>query len=169
MEGLKKLDGVLNWIIDLFAVIAAALIGIMMVGVTIEVFMNFIRQPIIWVIELSQYGLILMTFLGAPWVLRRNAHVVMGFIKERQKPAVQRKMDLTIFFLSAITCLIIGWYGAKVGLDYFLTNFTYSDSQYFRIPAWTLEISIPISFVIMFIQFSKMVYESWSMKDPNPQ
>jgi C4-dicarboxylate transporter, DctQ subunit len=165
MKVLMQLDRVFNWIIDFFAVVAAVMIGLMMVGVSIAVFMNYVSQPIIWVIELSQYGLVLMTFLAAPWVLKRNGYVVMGLIREKQKPAVQRKMDLAIYFMGALTCMILVFYGAKVGMDYFQTNFTYSDSSYFTIPAWSMEIWIPISFALMFIQFIKMFHSSWKMKD----
>ena len=39
----------------------------------------------LWVIEVSEYALLFITFLGAPYLLEKNAHVVLDLLYEPRR------------------------------------------------------------------------------------
>lgn len=50
-------------------------------GVSLDVILRNLRLGgLPWMLEASEYALFLLTFLGAPWVLRLGAHVRVDFV-----------------------------------------------------------------------------------------
>ena len=92
----------LNTIIDVFewltlwmAILAAGLILAMSGWITYDVltryFLNF-ASP--WAFDLSEYALVWITFLGAPWVLLQDRHVRIELLVDVLPRAAQRALGL---------------------------------------------------------------------------
>ena len=49
----------------------------------------FLNRPLVWVLELTEYALLWVTFLGAAWLLRQGGHVqvdvIVDFMSRRWK------------------------------------------------------------------------------------
>jgi C4-dicarboxylate transporter DctQ subunit len=160
MGFVKKFEVVFDFILDLFAGLAAILIVILMVGVTAQVCMTyFLNRPVIWVIEIAQYCLVFITFLGSPWVLKHRGHVMMDLWVERLGVGMEARVRGLTSIIGMITCLIVTWYGVRVGWDYFQISFTYSDSDLIRVPAYLLVSVIPVSAFLMSIEFFRTAYQ----------
>lgn len=58
-----------------------ASVGFIALGISLDVILRNLRLGgLPWMLEASEYGLFLLTFLGAPWVLRLGAHVRVDII-----------------------------------------------------------------------------------------
>ncbi len=62
----------------------------MTIGITMDVFLRFFfNTPTIWVDELSNYTLLMMSFLGLAWALSEKSHIRIDIVVNRLPRIVQ--------------------------------------------------------------------------------
>ena len=72
---IRLIDSAMGRICDAFGVAASLVIAFLALSVGAEVVVRNLGLPAFgWTLELCEYGLLLVSFLGAPWVLRRHAN-----------------------------------------------------------------------------------------------
>lgn len=144
-------------LVDGMAVLAAALLVWLMVAVTLSVVMrNLGLQPWAWLFTSTEYAMLYITMLGAPWLVRMRGHVHIELVTA-MLPAPARILLSRMVAASCVAiCLYLGWRG------YLLvqTNIARGDfdvrSYYF--PRWMLTIAFPVSFGLMAIEFARFVF-----------
>jgi C4-dicarboxylate transporter DctQ subunit len=139
------------------AFIAALSLVWLMVSVVLSVAMrNFGVQPFAWLFTSAEYGLLYMTMLGAPWLVRERGHVHIELVTAALPPPVRRAVSRAWRLACVAVSLILAWYG----LELFLTNIERNDFDvraYFY-PRWMLTITFPIAFSLMAIEFARFVF-----------
>ena len=109
---------------DLFLGLMAYLSGIILVFVMLSVcgdvvLRYFFNRPSSWVIEVSQYLLVYITFLGTAWVLKEDGHIIVDVVTVRLSPQTQAFLGIITSLMGAFVCLIIFWFGGVETLDHF--------------------------------------------------
>lgn len=156
---MKQLSAIFDRTIDLLAAFAKVLIILGMLVVSADVFMSyFFNRPMAWVLESTQFSLVFITFLGTAWVLRNNGHVRMDIIIDQFNQKTRNRINIVTFTLCASACLVVFWYGVKVAWDYIQINYVFEGTL--TIPAFLLEMVIPIGSLLLFIQFLRNAYGS---------
>jgi TRAP-type C4-dicarboxylate transport system permease small subunit len=139
------------------AFLAAAALVWLMVSVVLSVAMrNFGLQPFAWLFTSAEYGLLYMTMLGAPWLVREKGHVHIELVTAALPPRVRRVVSRAVALACVVVSLILAWYG----LELVLTNIERNDFDvraYFY-PRWLLTITFPIAFSFMAIEFARFVF-----------
>ncbi|MYM54288.1 TRAP transporter small permease [Thalassovita mangrovi] len=141
----------------LMAFIAGAMLLWLMVSVVVSVLMrNLGLQPFAWLFTSSEYALLYMTMLGAPWLVREKGHVHIELVTSALPPAMQ----VVVSRLVAAGCVLVSLILAWKGLELVMTNIERHDydvrAYYF--PRWILTISFPISFTLMAVEFARFVF-----------
>lgn len=156
---MRALIRIYDGLLSLMALIAAGTLVWLMVSVVTSVAMrNLGLQPPAWLFTSSEYGLLYMTMLGAPWLVRERGHVHIELVTAALPPAVRRVVSRAVAAACVAVSLILAWYG----LELFLTNVERNDFDvraYFY-PRWLLTITFPIAFTFMAIEFSRFVFGS---------
>ncbi len=135
---------------------AAALVWLMVSVVTSVAMRNLGIQPFAWLFTSAEYGLLYMTMLGAPWLVRERGHVHIELVTAALPPPVRRVVSRGGALACVAVSLALAWYG----LQLFLTNIERNDYDvraYFY-PRWLLTITFPIAFSFMAIEFSRFVF-----------
>ncbi|MEL6128072.1 MAG: TRAP transporter small permease [Pseudomonadota bacterium] len=139
------------------ALVAAATLVWLMVSVVASVVMrNAGVQPFAWLFTSAEYGLLYMTMLGAPWLVREKGHVHIELVTAALPETLRRVVSRIVAAACVAVSLILAWYG----LELFLTNIERNDYDvraYF-FPRWMLTITFPIAFSVMAIEFSRFVF-----------
>ena len=157
-NSMKWLNAIFERTVDVLGFSAAVLIAVVMLGVTLEICLRyFTPYSMVWIIELTQYGLVFITFLGATWVLKRDKHTSIDIVLNQLSPRPRNVVNVIISILGAIVCLIVTAYGTKVVLDYMQMSYFYPHASLW-IPAHLLAAVIPLSGFLLFIQFLKRGY-----------
>lgn len=118
MIGWKRLDRAVNYTIDAMAVLAGSAILFVMFSICYEVVVRFFHfRPPVWVTEITEYLLLYMTFLGAPWVLKQNGHVRVDIVVARFRKKIQKAFDFGISLAGMLICAVLVWYGAKTSWE----------------------------------------------------
>ena len=135
---------------------AATLVWLMVSVVTSVAMRNFGMQPFAWLFTSAEYGLLYMTMLGAPWLVREKGHVHIELVTAALPVPLRRIVSRLIAAACVAVSLTLAWYG----LELFLTNIERNDYDvraYFY-PRWMLTISFPIAFSFMAIEFARFVF-----------
>jgi len=139
------------------AAIAGATLVWLMVSVIVSVAMrNFGLQPYAWLFTSAEYGLLYMTMLGAPWLVREKGHVHIELVTAALPKPAGALLSRLVAALCVAVSLILAW----KGLDLFQKNIARNDfdvrAYYF--PRWMPTITFPVAFTLMAIEFSRFVF-----------
>ena len=160
MKRLTKSARIFDITINSFAYLAALYLAFILLSVSAGVVMRyFVGQPLNWVLELSEYGLLYITFLAATWILKREGHVKIDLVLDRLTSRTRAIVNIITSIICILVCLTLVWYGSKITVEYFLMG-RYEDTP-LRIPlAYVLGI-IPLGSFLLAIQFIRRTYGYW--------
>lgn len=145
----------LRWhekIVDFFGHCAGWVFGIVAILICLDIGIRYFGLgALAWVIELSEYMMYAAAFLGAPWVLRQNGHVALDLLTSKLPDRPGRKVEIlaSAFGLLATVAMTVYGFSAVYGAwhDNMVTVKTW------RYHEWILLLPIPISGVLMAIEF----------------
>ena len=154
---MRHLIRIYDGLLSLMALIAAMTLVWLMVSVVVSVLMrNLGLQPFAWLFTSAEYGLLYMTMLGAPWLVREKGHVHIELVTAALPPTIRPVVSRFVAVLCVAVSTILAWYG----LELFLTNIERNDFDvraYF-FPRWLLTITFPIAFSFMAVEFARVVF-----------
>ena len=74
-------------LVNFLGLIAGILLVALTVLVCCDVMARYFRLfSMPWSLDFAQYGLFVITFFGAPWVLSTNGHITIDLVVERLSP-----------------------------------------------------------------------------------
>lgn len=72
-----------------------------------------------WAFDLSEYALIWITFLGAPWVLLQDRHVRIELLVDVLPRPAQRALGIAVSLIAICACLVLTWKTGVAAMQYF--------------------------------------------------
>ena len=152
MKHSTRVGAIFDGILNVFAFLSALLLAFIMLSICLEVIMRyFLNRPLVWVIEMSEYALLYITFLGTAWLLRREGHVTVDILLARLNPKNQAALGFLSSIIGIIISLILIWYGSEVAWDHHQRGvFKPTVLQFPTAPVLAI---IPIGSVILAMQF----------------
>lgn len=160
MKITTKAGAFFEGVIGIGALVASILLTFALLSVCLEVILRyFLGQPTIWVVEITEYILLFITFLGAAWVLKREGHVKVDLISNRLNSRAQTFLETVTSIISAIVCLVLAWYTAQLTWDYFQRNVEVI--AVFKVPKAPILAIIPLGYFLLFIQFIRRSHGFW--------
>lgn len=134
------------------AVVAGALMVAMMVAIVTDVVLrNLGTQSSAHLFTFTEYWLLLIPLLGAPWLAREKGHIYVEVLLVNLPPAARRAATRIILLACVAVCAILAWYGADITIRNYLQAET--DVRSFDMPRWMLMLFMPLSFGMMAIEF----------------
>jgi TRAP-type C4-dicarboxylate transport system permease small subunit len=138
------------------AVVAGALLAAMALAIVVDVVArNLGLRPPAHTLTLTEYGLLYVTMLGAPWLVREKGHVHIELLTAALGPRARFRVTRVVYALCVLTCIVIFWFGLEVTLDQWRRAVI--DVRSFDMPRWLLTASIPLSFGLMTIEFARFL------------
>ena len=134
------------------AVAAALILGLLALLVTGDVLArNLGLGTLPWILEVSEYGLPLATFLVAPWLLHRNEHVRLDVLLTSLPHGVARALDRFSDAVGLAVSAIFVAYGARAVASSAQQGALVIKSVVF--PEWWLYAPVPICFAFLAVEF----------------
>lgn len=143
------------------------LLSTLIVLASTQIFLrNFFDIGLVWVDPFLRAMVLWLGLIGASVAAREHKHIQIDVLTRLLKKNIMLPVQVAVDQFSAWVCLIIAWYGASwIYLDY-----VDQIDSFIGVPAWTLEIIIPISFGIIGMRyFSHSVQGLWQYFQPDNQ
>lgn len=164
-----RLDRYLTIIHRLMATIAAALVLFMMLAISYSVLTRYLfNRPIAWIVEISSYLMLYITFLGTAWLLRRDGHVEIDLLTSNLSPRRKALLKSVTSIGGVLVGLILTWKGSAVTIDYFKRGVTVMGIL--NTPQFLLMAIIPIGGFLLLVEFILRIFHFGRMgfKKGNP-
>ncbi len=160
-----RLPSIFDRFVDSLVVLAIVLMAFAWLAICYDVFVRFFfNRSIIWLIEVIEYILLSVCFLGAAWLLRREGHITVDVVVNRLNPRAQALLNIVTSILGIITFLIITWYGMEVVWGHFQTGLRLETTL--GPPKYAVMAVIPLGSFLLIIQLIRRTYgylRGWSM------
>jgi C4-dicarboxylate transporter DctQ subunit len=151
-EQKDKLDSLLDRLNSVMAWIAALAIIFMMFAISYAVMMRYVwNKPVPWIVEISSYLMLYITFLGTAWLQRKGGHVEVDLFTGRLKPRVRAAFKTITSLGGAVVGFILAWKGSLVTVDYFQRDVT--AIGILNTPQFLLMGIIPIGGFLLLVEF----------------
>ncbi|MDJ0777549.1 MAG: TRAP transporter small permease subunit [Gammaproteobacteria bacterium] len=142
-----------NWIKRLHLVedtLLVVLLSAMLVLAGLQILLrNLFDSGLLWVDPLLRVLVLWLGLIGATVATRDNKHIRIDLLSRFFARNTHRLIQAGVGQVSAWTCLVIAWYGMSwVRMDY-LDGF----AGVAGIPAWMLEIIVPLSFGLIGLRY----------------
>jgi len=148
----NKLDALLDRLNNAMAWLAAAAIIFMMLAISYAVMMRYAwNKPVPWIVEISSYLMLYITFLGTAWLQRKGGHVELDLLTGRLKPRVRAGLKAVTSLGGAVVGFVLAWKGSLVTVDYFQRDVI--AIGILNTPQFLLMGIIPIGGFLLLVQF----------------
>ncbi len=153
---MQRVTSIYTGLLYAMAWVAGATLVWLMVSVILSVLMrNAGVQPFAWLFTSAEYGLLYMTMLGAPWLVREKGHVHIELVTAVLPEWLRNIVSRFVALLCVIVCFILAYKGYQLCLSNIQRNDFDVRAYYF--PKWMLSIAFPISFGFMTVEFLRFV------------
>lgn len=157
---MHRTEKLVDRIIDGMAVLAGLAVLFIMFSICYEVVVRFFRfQPPAWVTEITEYLLLYITFLGAPWVLREGGHVRVDVVVGKLRRKARRAFDFGTSLTGMLICCALVWFGARTAWDLYERGIPVIKTL--AVPKFLLVGIIPVGSLLMIAEFVRRSHRLW--------
>ena len=147
-------------IYDTLIMALAAVAGVMVAGVFVAIVVDVCMrtaglQPPMFTSALTEYALLYMTMLAAPWMVRNGGHVFVESFTSMLPHAWFRVVERVVYVVCVAICLVLAWYAAALGYDVLLRDEL--DYRSIVSPRWVLFASLPVGFGLAAVEFARFL------------
>lgn len=139
-------------ILRLCAVVAGTIFAATALFISLNVLLrNAYGTTLFGLLDAVEYGLLVATFLGAPWVLWKRAHVMVDLVTGALPSGPARILAQGTALLGCIICLVLCWYALQAAVTSFGRGSMVRTA--FVFPEWWVLSVLPVSLVLMAAEF----------------
>ncbi|MDT8443921.1 MAG: TRAP transporter small permease [Desulfuromonadales bacterium] len=151
---------VINGIEVSILVFCVAALAVLLIG---NVFARTFFQSIYFAEEVSKFLVMLMTFAGVSYGVRKARHIRMGAFLDAMPPKMEKVFLIIISLISAVVMGMMAWFSYK----YLMNAMTMGHmTPALRVPTWTFYIIVPIGFGLACIQYIRTIIKNLTEKEP---
>lgn len=138
--------------LDFCGALAGILILLVSVGIGIDVGFRIIDgQGVYWLIDVVEYALLVITFLGAPWVLRRGGHVSVDIVLMAFPVRVRQAIRRIMAVVAALICAVMACVGIVTAAEAYTRGTLIFKSLIF--PEWWILMPMPVCMILCCVEF----------------
>jgi C4-dicarboxylate transporter, DctQ subunit len=161
---LRKFNRAIGKVVNGFEVsvlvVCVACLGILLIA---NVIARTFFQSIYFAEEASSFLVILTTFVGVSYGVRKARHIRMGAFLDAMPPRMEKTFIIIISLISAAVMGIMAW----ASWQYLLNAMSKGHmTPALRAPRWTFYVIIPIGFGLAGIQYLRTIVKNIIEKDP---
>ena len=137
---------------DALGVVGAVILVAMLLMIVANVVLRYaFNSPISWVDQIATYGVVYVTFIGAPRVLARRGHVSVDILESLLSAAGRRRLMVFIDAVGLVYCVAFSLLAAREIQRIVARDAQFSDA--FTVSQWVVYIVIPLGSSLLALQF----------------
>ncbi len=164
MSLFQKINHSIGLVVNAFEVsvmvFCVAALAILLIA---NVFARTFAQSIYFAEEVSVFLVLLMTFTGVSYGVRKARHIRMGAFLDAMPPKMEKAFIIFISLTSAVVLAIMTWASWKYLINAYDRGHM---SHALRIPKWTFYSIIPVGFGLAAIQYIRTIIKNLTEDEP---
>ena len=139
------------------AALAAFLMAAMMVVICLDVVLrNLGYQSSAHFFTFTEYALLMVPCMGAPWLVREKGHIYVEILLMSLGERFRARMTVAIGLVCIALCLVLAWYGFGIAWQNFVQ--AEKDVRSLDMPRWMIVVWIPVGFFLMAVEFARYLW-----------
>lgn len=131
--------------------VLALLLLTMIVLASLDIFLRmFTGGGLVWVSPLIRIMVLWLGLLGALLATRDNQHISIDILSRILGDGLRRWAQAFTSLFAAIVCGVTAWFS----IEFVQGSFEYQDEVMSGVPAWPMQVVIPLSFAMMSLRFA---------------
>jgi TRAP-type C4-dicarboxylate transport system permease small subunit len=115
---LKRFSRIAEKFENILAGLSMMILSLIILSVCLEIIMRyFLNRPLIWVVEMTEYGLLYVSFCGAAWLLRQGGHVQVDVVVNLMNQRWRQRCAVFSSAMGLIVSLVLTVFGSIVTYD----------------------------------------------------
>ncbi|MGD2098616.1 MAG: TRAP transporter small permease [Desulfobacterales bacterium] len=160
-QQLNRYIGVLVNAIEVsILVFCVASLGILLIT---NVFARTFFQSIYFAEEVSKFLVMLTTFTGVSYAVRKARHIRMGAFLDAMPQTMEKVFIIIISIVSAVVMGIMTWFSYQYLINAMDMGHM---TPALRVPKWTFYVIIPLGFGLACIQYIRTIIKNFTEKEP---
>lgn len=148
-SGFERVVGGLS---NAVGVVGALILVAMLLLIALAVITRYVfNSPITWSDQVATYGLVYITFIGAPRVLARRGHVAVDILESSLSEPRRRLLHVLVDIAGMLYCIAFFLLASREVHRIVQRGAEFSDA--FTLPQWMVYIVIPIGAGLLALQF----------------
>jgi TRAP-type C4-dicarboxylate transport system permease small subunit len=127
------------------ALLLVILIGMILLAGTQIFLRNFLDTGLFWGDEMLRLLVLWLTIAGGLAASRMDKHISIAVLDRFLPVGVQSVTKIVIDLFTASVCGLFAWHSGR----FVMGSYEYGDMLMRHIPAWTLQIILPVGFALM--------------------
>ena len=149
---MKLMASIHTRIVNALAAISGAMLALFTIGICYDVTLRALGfQPQFYIASMVEYGLLYVTVLSAPWLLRENGHVFVDMVTRAMAPGLKRATEYAVYVLAFVACIILAWAAAYLSWENYLRG--EMEIRDFNMPRWLIYSPMALSFALLAVEF----------------
>jgi len=145
------------WLTTALAVVAGVIMAAIFVGVVLDVTIrNFGYQSPRAIEPLAEFGLLYITMLGSPWLLRSKGMIIVESLRLALPPRLRRGLEIAVYCVSIAVCAVLAWYALYQTVLSWTNN--EADQRAITIPLYYAYAPIFLGFFLMGCEFLRLLF-----------
>lgn len=155
----KNIGHVINGLEVTILVACVASLAVLLIT---NVFARTFFQGIYFAEEVSKFLVMLTTFTGVSYGVRKARHIRMGAFLDAMPAKMEKVFIIIICLISALVMAIMAW----ASYEYLLNSISRSHvTSALRVPKWTFYVIMPIGYGLACIQYLRTIIKNLTEKD----
>ena len=158
----KGYDAILYGMAYFAGFLMAAMMAVIFLDVVLR---NLGYQSSAHFFTFTEYALLMVPCLGAPWLVREKGHIYVEILLMALNPRRRAIVTWIIGVACVVVCAVIAWYGFAVTISDFLQN--EKDVRSLDMPRWMVVGFIPLAFAMMALEFLRFLVRRENFLGPS--
>jgi C4-dicarboxylate transporter, DctQ subunit len=113
-----KLKRIFDVILEVMFWVAAVILALTVLSVAIEVFLrSVLNRPQAWVLEFTEYGLLFITFLVAPFLVKTERNITVDIVIGLLGQRTRSRLAVVQYAIICLVAFVFVYFGTTVTLD----------------------------------------------------
>ena len=155
------IERLLHWL-HLFELgaLAALLISMVLIATAQIVLRNFFDTGLIWADPLLRTMLLWLGLLGAVAASHDNKHISIDLLSRLMPERILPWTRMATSLFTALVCLVVAYHSGRFVMD----EMTFKSSSNItpNVPAWMMELIIPVAFTLIALRYFLLIGRYWS-------
>lgn len=135
---------------------AAVLLGMCLLVTWVVISRRWLGAPLGWNVEVTEYGLLYLTFLATAWVLHRDEHVRVDVLINALPDRARRRLRRVTDGLALLVCLLLFYYSLAATAEAYRENLLLV--KMLIIPKWPTLAIIPLGFLLLAVELVRRLF-----------
>ncbi len=152
------------WLTSALAVAAGIIMAAIFLGIVIGVTIRDLGYTSPRAIEpLAEYGLLYITMLGSPWLLRTKGTIIVESFRQILPPPIRRLLEIVVYAICVVVCATLAWYSLHQTIFSWVNQ--QADQRAITIPLVYAYAPMCLSFFLMGCEFLRLLFGRETLYD----